>query len=397
MTGLKKRGGLFILLLAFALIVAACSSDSDDTTTTAAGGEETTTTAAEETTTTAAEETTTTAAEETTTTAPSLDGSGVNVGMAYDIGGRGDKSFNDSAAAGLDKCIADYGVSSQELEPTGGGENREENLRLLAESGFDLIYAVGFAYAPGVGATAPDFPDQQFALIDDVPVDADFNVLELDNTVSLLFAEQEGSALVGAAAALKSTTGTIGFIGGVETSLIKKFEAGFEFGAKQANPDIVILDPVYLTQPPDFGGFVDPAKGKEAALALYDQGADIIYAAAGLSGQGMFEAALEVTEASGTKVWGIGVDSDQYNTVGADLQEYVLTSMLKRVDVAVYAACTSHIAGEQMSSVILFDLAADGVGYSTSGGFVDDIADELDTMRKAIVAGDVVVPTEPEA
>jgi basic membrane protein A len=397
MTGLKKRGGLFILLLAFALIVAACSSDSDDTTTTAAGGEETTTTAAAETTTTAAAETTTTAAGETTTTAASLDGSDVNVGMAYDIGGRGDKSFNDAAASGLDKCIADYGVSAQELEPTGGGENREENLQLLAESGFDLIIAVGFAYAGGVGAVAPEYPDQQFALIDDVPVDADFNQLELDNTVALLFAEQEGSALVGAAAALKSETGTIGFIGGVETPLIKKFEAGYYWGAKQANPDIEILDAVYLTQLPDFTGFTDPAKGKEAGLALYSQGADIIYAAAGLSGQGMFEAAKEVSESSGTKVWGIGVDSDQYNTVGEDLQEYVMTSMLKRVGVAVYTACTAHVAGEPLSSVLLFDLAADGVGYSTTGGFVDDIAAPLDELRVAIVAGDFVVPTEPEA
>jgi len=179
--------------------------------------------------------------------------------------------------------------------------------------------------------------------------------------------------------------------------LIKKFEAGYYWGAKQANPGIVILDPVYLTQLPDFGGFTDPAKGKEAALALYSQGADIIYAAAGLSGQGMFEAAKEDSESSGTKVWGIGVDSDQYNTVGEDLQEYVMTSMLKRVGVAVYAACTAHIADEQLSAVLLFDLAADGVGYSTTGGFVDDIADPIDELRVAIIAGDLVVPTEPEA
>jgi basic membrane protein A len=399
-TVFKRRGALFALLLAFALIAAACSSDSDDdtTTTAAAAAETTTTAAAAETTTTAAaaETTTTAAAAETTTTAAELSGEGVNLGMAYDIGGRGDKSFNDSAAAGLDKCIADYGVSTQELEPTAGGENREENLRLLAESGFDLIYAVGFAYAPGVGATAPDFPDQQFALIDDRPVDADFNVLELDNTVSLLFSEQEGSALVGAAAALKSETGTIGFIGGVETSLIKKFEAGYEFGAMQANPDIVVLDPIYLTQPPDFSGFVDPAKGKEAALALFDQGADVVYHAAGLSGQGLFEAAKEVSEASGTQVWGIGVDSDQYNTVGEDLQPYVLTSMLKRVDVAVYAACTSFLAGESLSPVVQFDLGVDGVGYATSGGFVDDIVPQLEEMREAIIAGDLVPPETPE-
>ncbi|HZJ48582.1 MAG TPA: BMP family ABC transporter substrate-binding protein, partial [Acidimicrobiia bacterium] len=161
MTGLKKRGGLFILLLAFALIVAACSSSSDETTTTAAAvGDETTTTTAAP-----AEETTTTAApaEETTTTAGAMSGEGIKVGMAYDIGGRGDKSFNDSAAAGLEKAIADYGIEAQELEPTAGGENREENLRLLAESGFELNIAIGFAFADAVAAVAADFPDTDFA------------------------------------------------------------------------------------------------------------------------------------------------------------------------------------------------------------------------------------------
>jgi basic membrane protein A len=316
--------------------------------------------------------------------------------MAYDIGGRGDQSFNDSAAAGLDKCVTDYGVSTQELEPTAGGENREENLRLLAESGFDLMYAVGFAYAGAVGSTAPDFPDQVFAIVDGVPQDADFNDIELDNVTALLFAEHEGSALVGAAAALNSETGTVGFIGGVEVPLIKKFEAGFKFGAEQVNPDIVVLDPVYLTQPPDFAGFADPAKGKEAALALYEAGADVVYHAAGGSGAGLFDAAAEVSEASGTKVWAIGVDSDQYNTVDPAVQEFILTSMLKRVDIAVYAACTALLAGEPLPPINVFDLAGGGVGYATSGGFVDDIVAELDAMAAAIASGELVVPEAPE-
>ena len=363
MTGLKKRGALFVLLLAFALIAAACSSDSDDTTTTAA------------------------AAEETTTTAGSMAGEGITVGMAYDIGGRGDQSFNDSAAAGLDKAVNDYGIETQELEPTAGGENREENLRLLAESGFELIFAIGFAFADGVAATAPDFPDATFGIVD--------SVVEEPNVASLVFAEHEGSALVGAAAALKSTTGTIGFIGGVNIGLINKFEAGYRFGAEQINPDIEILVQ-YLTEPPDFSGFADPAKGKEAGIAMYDQGADIVYHAAGGSGGGLFEAAKETSETGDQKVWAIGVDSDQYMTAGDDVKEYILTSMLKRVDVAVYKTITDYVNSGQQSGVLVFDLSADGVGYSTSGGFVDDIADQLDELRAQIVSGDLVVPETVE-
>jgi basic membrane protein A len=379
MTGLKKRGGLFVLLLAFALIVAACSSSSEETTTTAAaGGEETTTTAA------ASEETTTTAAaEETTTTAGAPAGADIKVGMAYDIGGRGDKSFNDSAAAGLEKGVADYGIETQELEPTAGGENREENLRLLAESGFDLNFAIGFAFGDAVAATAADFPETQFAIID--------SVVDAPNVASLVFAEHEGSALVGAAAALKSQTGTIGFVGGVNIGLINKFEAGYRFGAEYINPDIEVLSQ-YLTEPPDFSGFNDPAKGKEAALAMYEQGADVVYHASGGSGGGVFEAAKEFSTTSGSKVWAIGVDSDQYETAGDDVKEYILTSMLKRVDVAVYTTISNFVNEGNQSGVVVFDLAADGVGYSTSGGFVDDITDQLDELREKIITGEVTVP-----
>lgn len=359
MTGLKKRGGLFALLLAFVMIVAACSSDSEETTTTESGAEETT-----------------------TTTAAELPGSDITVGMAYDIGGRGDKSFNDSAAAGMDQAVEEFGVQTQELEPTAGGENREENLRLLGESGFDLIFAIGFAFEEGVTNTAPDFPESSFGIVD--------SVVEAPNVASLVFAEHEGSALVGAAAALKSETGTIGFIGGVNIGLINKFEAGYVFGAEQVNPDIEILIQ-YLTEPPDFSGFNDPAKGKEAALAMYEQGADVVYHAAGGSGGGLFEAAKETSEA-GTKVWAIGVDSDQYQTAGEDVQEYILTSMLKRVDVAVYLTIADYVNNGSVSGTKVFDLAVDGVGYSTSGGFVDDIAADLDALRERIVNGELIVP-----
>ena len=149
-----------------------------------------------------------------------------------------------------------------------------------------------------------------------------------------MFSEEQGSYLVGVAAALKTTTNKIGFIGGVSgIGLIEKFEAGFTAGAQSVNPDIEVTV-AYITEFPDFAGFEDPARAKEIASAMYSEGADIIYAAAGLSGSGMFQAARGL-RATGTKVWGIGVDSDQYNTVDPSVQEFVLTSMLKRVDVAV--------------------------------------------------------------
>jgi len=307
--------------------------------------------------------------------------------MAYDIGGRGDKSFNDSAAAGLDRATADLGIDATELEPSAGGENREENLRLLAEDGNELIFGIGFAFADGITAAATDFSDTNFAIVDEV--------VDLPNVASLVFAEHEGSALVGAAAALKTQTNKIGFIGGVAgLGLIEKFEAGYEFGALQVNADVEILV-TYLTEFPDFAGFNDPAAGKEAALAMYEDGADVVYHAAGGSGSGLFEAAKETSEASGTKVWAIGVDSDQYETSGAEVQEYILTSMLKRVDTAVYSTTNNFVTGGQQSGVVLLNLAADGVGYSTSGGFVDDIKGQLDDLRTQIVGGELTVPEVP--
>jgi basic membrane protein A len=325
--------------------------------------------------------------------------------MAFDVGGRGDLSFNDLAALAWDNGKEMYGYTGDELAPDAGGENREENLRLLAESGSELIIANGFAFAQNVWRVGTEFPDVAFAITDDCPQDDTFTVVEMPNVRCMLSAEEQGSFLVGAAAALKSTTGTIGFIGGVEVPLIKKFEAGFVAGATAANPDITILPPVYLTQVPDFTGFNDPVKGNEAAKALYEQGADVVYHAAGGSGLGLFRAARELSEASGNHLWAIGVDADQYESVlgvadegeGAELQPYILTSMLKRVDVAVDKAITDFLTDSFTSGAVRLGLAEEGVGYSTSGGFVDDIAAQLDDYAAQIIAGDIVVPTEPAA
>jgi basic membrane protein A and related proteins len=384
------------LISALALVLAACGGgESGDTTTTA--GEATTTAAAEPTTTAGGETTTSAAGDTTTTAAVAPDGTGRTVGMAFDVGGRGDLSFNDLAAAAWDNAIAEYGITGEELAPDAGGENREENLRLLAESGMELIVANGFAFAQNVWRVGTEFPDTLFAITDDCPQDDTFTVVEMPNVRCMLFSEEQGSFLMGVAAALKSTTGTVGFIGGVETPLILKFQAGFEAGAAAANPDIEILPAVYLTQVPDFTGFNDPVKGKEAALALYGQGADVIFHASGGSGLGLFEAAVEQST-DDTFLWAIGVDSDQYNAVGDPaLQEHILSSMLKRVDVAVDKAIVDFLNDEFTPGGVRLGLAEGGIAYSESGGFVDDIKADLDGYAEQIISGEITVPTEPGA
>jgi basic membrane protein A len=203
----------------------------------------------------------------------------------------------------------------------------------------------------------------------------------------LTFAENEGSFLVGAAAALKSKTGHIGFVGGVQVPLIKKFEAGYRAGAQAVNKDIKI-DVKYLTQPPDFSGFGDPAKGKTAAEGMYQAGADVVYHAAGGSGAGVFNAA----KAAGKLA--IGVDSDQAaNPQLAAVKDVIITSMLKKVDVAVYDFIKSESAGSFQAGNKVFDLKANGVDYATTGGKVDDIKSKLDDYKQQIIDGKITVPT----
>ena len=312
-------------------------------------------------------------------TAPDSD---LKVGLAYDVGGRGDKSFNDSAVAGLDKAVAELGIEKEELSPNASGSDRKDNLRSLAEGGFNPVIAVGFAYAESLPAVAADFPDTTVLIIDDATV-------KLPNVKSLTFAEQEGSFLVGAAAALKSTTGSVGYIGGVETPLLKKFEAGFAAGAKQVKPDVKV-QAKYLSQPPDFSGFGSPDKGRETANGMYDAGADVVYAAAGGSGTGVFQAAVA------KKALAIGVDSDQYESVGdPKLQPVILTSMIKRVDVAVFETLEKFAKKEPIPAQTSFDLSIDGVGYSESGGFVADIKPQLEELKAKIIDGSITVPTTP--
>lgn len=315
------------------------------------------------------------------------DGDGPKIGLAYDVGGRGDQSFNDSAYAGVEKAVADFDATCIEGEATDGEAEsaREDRLRNMAENDATAIVGVGFAYSESVNAVAPDFPEVNFAVIDGFDPDKEPN----ENVAYLGFAEEQGSYLVGVAAAEKSKSGTIGFVGGVNNELIQKFEAGYTAGAKAAKPDIKVE--VSYIQESDLGGFGDPAGGKAAATGEFDKGADIVYHAAGGSGTGVFDAAVEAGEGN----WAIGVDSDQYLTATKEQQPFILTSMLKRVDTATYDFVKSINEDKPLTSYKVYDLAADGVGYSTTGGFVDDIVADLDGYKAKIVSGETKVPTTP--
>ncbi|MFJ1703034.1 BMP family protein [Kitasatospora sp. NPDC088346] len=313
--------------------------------------------------------------------------SGIKVGMAYDIGGRGDQSFNDSAARGLDKAKADLGVQVNEAEAkTGEAESdKEARLKSLVTAGYNPVIAVGFVYQDAVNKVAKDNPNVKFAIIDSASADQPSNV------TSLTFSEQEGSYLAGVAAASKSKSHQIGFIGGVQSELIKKFEAGYTAGAKSVDPNIVV-DVTYLTTPPDFSGFNDPGKGKEAAQGQLDKGADVIYAAAGSSGAG----AIEAVSTAGK--WAIGVDSDQAAQPAlAKYKDHILTSMVKNVDTAVYAYIKSVKDGNPITGVKNFDLAAQGVSLATTGNHIDDIKAKLADAEKAITSGATKVPTAPQS
>ena len=316
-----------------------------------------------------------------------VEGDGPKVGLAYDVGGRGDQSFNDSAAVGMQKAIDDLGATCTEAAAQDGEAEsaRADRLRLLADDGHNPIIGVGFAYSEAANLVAPDYPEVSFAVIDGFDPDAEPN----DNVAYLGFAEHEGSFLVGVAAATKTEADHIGFVGGVHGDLIKKFEAGFVAGAKAVNPDVEI-DITYIEES-DLKGFNDPAGGKAAAAAMYEGGADIVYHASGGSGAGVFDAAVE----AGDGKWAIGVDSDQYLTASSEQQKHILTSMLKRVNVATFDMVSSVSDEKPLVSYTTYDLKADGVGYSTSGDYIGDITGDIDAYAEKIKSGEITVPDKP--
>ena len=312
----------------------------------------------------------------------------ITVGVALDVGGLGDKSFNDAAKAGLDQAIEDGLVCEENtrfVEADNTGSNRDENVQALADEGFNLVVGVGFAFSEGIAGIAADYPDTNFAIVDGFANAVDDS---LTNVADLTFKEHEGSFLVGAAAAEYCQCDTIGFLGGQTGPLIAKFEAGYTAGAKAVNPDVDVLVE-YIGD--DTTAFVNDVKGEALSTKMYDQGAEIIYHAAGLSGAGLFRAAVEADKPA------IGVDSDQYLTAAPEEQPLILTSMLKRVDTAVYNAIAQTGEGDFVTGFQVFGLADEGVGYSQSNVdlMTPEITEVVDGYAAQIVAGEIEVPEDP--
>ena len=351
----SKRVAAMAFIATFGLIAAACGDDksTSDTTTAPAGS----------------------TAETTATVAPS----GLKLGVAFDTGGRGDGTFNDSAGRGAEQAVAELGATLQEIEAT-VEDDRKPNIEALTTAGNNPVIVVGFSFGDALTEVAAANPDTVYGWVD--------GYFDAPNIKTLSFAANQGSFMVGAAAALKCDCDKIGFIGGQEIDLIKEFEAGYIAGAKQINPDIVV-ESQYLGAAGDNAAWGSPDKAKEIALGWYADGVEVIYSAAGGSGNGTIEAAVEADK------WAIGVDSDQYLTATPEQQAHILTSMLKRVDVAVFETAKAVSEGDLAGGFKVFDLSVDGVGYSTSGGFLDEFVAQLDELKAKIVSGEIVVPTKP--
>lgn len=368
-----------VLFIVFALILTACGGGSEDSVDEVVADEP-------------AE---TLDAPATTAAAPEPEEPAAKVCLVLDIGGLGDQGFNDMAYDGYQKALADFNVEGTFLEPDEGGENRGELLDLCAADGNDLVIGNGFLFAGAITETAANYPDVNFAITDETFVEG-------ENIRSMVFAEEQGSYLVGVAAALQTESGIVGFVGGVDIPLIHAFEAGFLQGVKSVDPNITIISK-YASVPPDFSGFNDPVKGKEIALAMYEEGADVVYHAAGGTGIGVCQATAEHSSASGEKDWCIGVDTDQITTIGSafpETKEYFLSSMLKQVDVAVYNAIKDTVNGEFGSgsdggpNVIRENLASGGIDISYTGGYIDGIKDSIEAAREEIISGAVTVSRE---
>jgi len=306
--------------------------------------------------------------------------SALKVGLVFDVGGRGDKSFNDAAYAGLERAKRELGIDFATLE-TGEGTDREAALRQLAAGGSQLVFGVGFLFSDDIRQLAGEFPQIKFACIE-------YTVKEGEvlppNLVALKFKEEEGSFLVGALAALLGRTHTLGFVGGMEIPLIKKFEAGYRAGIKAVDPAAKLIVKYAGTTG---AAFKDPTKGKELALAEYHQGADIIFHASGSTGLGVFEAARELNKLA------IGVDSDQYD----EAPGFVLTSMVKRVDNAVFDTIHEVANGRWTGGVRVFGLAQDGVGWvyddRNKSLIPDRVKATVDSLKSEIIAGKIAVPS----
>jgi len=304
------------------------------------------------------------------------------IGVVFDVGGLGDKSFNDAANRGMVKAKTELGVQTQYIEP-GDGSDRESAVRQRAAAGDNLVIGVGFIFSDDITKLASQFPDTKFACIDyNLPQGVEKTP---PNLVGLRFREHEGSFLVGAIAGRVTKTKKLGFVGGMKIPLIRKFEAGYEAGVKYVCPDCTVLSAYAGTEPK---AFADPTKGKELALSQYARGVDIVYHASGKTGDGVFDAAKE------QKKFAIGVDSDQFHVAPC----CVLTSMIKKVDVAVFDAIKQVADGKFENGVHEFGVADNGVGFvydDNNRAFIPQaVVDEVNGLAKQIVAGTIKVPSE---
>ncbi len=303
----------------------------------------------------------------------------VHVGLVFDVGGRGDRSFNDAAARGLDRAAAELGAEVETIEP-GDGADRETALRQLAAGGADLVIGVGFIFSNDLDRLAADFPGVRFAGVDYAPTPGRAIA---PNLLALTFREHEAAFVVGAIAGLVSRSHTVGFVGGMKIPLIRKFEAGYAAGVHHVCPACAVLAVYAGTEPK---AFADPTRGRDLASAQYDRGADVIFHAAGKTGDGVFAAARE------RHALAIGVDSDQYDQAPC----CVVASMVKRVDVAVFDAVRAVLEGTFAGGVRELGLADDGVGFVAR----DDellppaVRVRAEQLAKDVIAGRIAVPSQ---
>jgi basic membrane protein A and related proteins len=297
----------------------------------------------------------------------------IHVGIVFDSGGKDDRSFNAAAFRGVTRAAKDFPIVLRDAEP-GDPASLEPATRAFAEVGYDLIIGIGFAQTPIIEAVAKDYPEVSFAIVD--------GVSNLPNVASLVFKEHEGSYLVGMIAARTSKTGVLGFVGGMDIPLIHKFATGYEEGARAADPDVrVIQNYVGVTE----AAWNNPGKGKELAVAQIGKGADVIFAAAGNSGLGVFDAVEQY------KKLVIGVDSNQ-NWVKPG---YVLTSMVKRVDNAVYQIIGDMVNGRFKGGIHVYGLPDGGIGYAMDQYneklISKDVIREVEAAKAKIIAGEIQV------
>jgi basic membrane protein A len=317
------------------------------------------------------------------TEAPS--GDGLDVGIVFDVGGRGDKSFNDGAYLGAQRAMQELGARVRFIEP-GEGSDREAGLRLLAAEGMELVVGVGFIFSDDLTQLAREYPSVRFAGVDYAPqTDANGNVIDPPpNLAALKFREEEGSFLVGALAALVGNSKKLGFVGGMDFPLIHKFEMGYRAGVRAVCPDCEVVAQ-YAGVTPE--AFRNPGRGQELALSQYQSGVNVIFHASGSTGLGVFEAARRRGKLA------IGVDADQH----AEAPGFILTSMVKGVDQAVYDAVKQVRDGTFRGGIFQLGLAERGVDYVYDANnralIPDSVRARVESLRQDVIAGRIKVPS----